>query len=338
MEAILQAQSSNVFLFFSLGYCIFHITNRCVGKYPPQSALESRQNNNRSSRAEQLSSEKNSSTPSTGTESKLQWKWRNVATSLIHSIITGVWAPLVFYQSPGMCEDIIHAYSPATLALTAFSTGYFVYDAQDMLTHRRHSRSTYELLVHHTCVVSCFSTALLSRQYLAYAALSLIVEVNSVFLHSRQLLILYGEPKSTLRYKVNAMLNIVTFLLFRILTLGWMTRWLTINRDHIPLPFFCLGTLGLVVIVLMNIVLFCRVLVADFPSAIPFARSKLGNTNCAKHAIRSGSSSTTAIRSTGSTTKTRYTTTTTTTTTTTDNNSDNLIVNGREETTGSKLD
>ena len=45
------------------------------------------------------------------------------------------------------------------------------------------------------------------------------------------------------------MFNIATFLLFRILTLGWMTRWLTVNRDHIPLPFFTIGSIGLAVIV-----------------------------------------------------------------------------------------
>ena len=27
-----------------------------------------------------------------------RWKWRNVATSFIHSFITGVWAPICFYQ------------------------------------------------------------------------------------------------------------------------------------------------------------------------------------------------------------------------------------------------
>ena len=27
-----------------------------------------------------------------------KWKWRNVATSFVHSLITGLWAPLCFYQ------------------------------------------------------------------------------------------------------------------------------------------------------------------------------------------------------------------------------------------------
>ena len=26
------------------------------------------------------------------------WKWRNVATSFLHSLITGIWAPICFYQ------------------------------------------------------------------------------------------------------------------------------------------------------------------------------------------------------------------------------------------------
>lgn len=30
--------------------------------------------------------------------SQQKWKWRNVATSFLHSLITGIWAPICFYQ------------------------------------------------------------------------------------------------------------------------------------------------------------------------------------------------------------------------------------------------
>ena len=103
-----------------------------------------------------------------------------------------------------------------------------------------------------------------SRQYVAYGGLSLMVEVNSVFLHTRQLFIITGEPKSSLRYRTNSLLNVATFLFFRILLLGWMTRWLTVNRDRIPLSIFTVGSVGLAVIVVMNIILFCRILSVDF--------------------------------------------------------------------------
>ena len=91
-----------------------------------------------------------------------------------------------------------------------------------------------------------------------------MVEVNSVFLHTRQLFIITGEPKSSSRYRTNSLLNIATFLFFRILLLGWMTRWLTVNRDRIPLAIFTVGSVGLAVIVVMNIILFCRILSVDF--------------------------------------------------------------------------
>jgi len=192
-----------------------------------------------------------------------KWKWRNVATSLVHSAITGIWAPLAFYQAPDMQDDLIQKFTYSSHALVSFSIGYFLYDALDMVLYHR-KRSTYELLVHHFFVVLCFSLAVTSRQFVAYGALSLMVEINSVFLHTRQLFIITQEPKSSMRYKTNALLNVATFLSCRILLLGWMTRWLTVHREEIPLTFFTAGSLGLAVIVVMNIILFCRIISVDF--------------------------------------------------------------------------
>ena len=62
-------------------------------------------------------------------------------------------------------------------------------------------------------------------------------------------------------------MNVATFVLFRILLLGWMTRWLTIHRDDVPVLFFTVGSLGLATIVGMNIVLFYRILVGDYMSS-----------------------------------------------------------------------
>ena len=79
-------------------------------------------------------------------------------------------------------------------------------------------------MIHHFCVTFCYGLAVTSQTYIAYGALSLMVEINSVFLHARQLFILTHEPKTSSRYKANALLNIGTFVAFRILLLGWMTR------------------------------------------------------------------------------------------------------------------
>lgn len=81
-------------------------------------------------------------------------------------------------------------------------------------------------------VILCFGIAVSTRTYVAYAALSLVVEINSVFLHARQLLTIGGIPKSSWIYRTNAIMNVSTFVLFRILLLGWMTRWLSTYGDN----------------------------------------------------------------------------------------------------------
>merc|ERR1712158_339167 len=92
-----------------------------------------------------------------------------------------------------MQDDLISTFTPSRHALVSFSIGYFIYDALGM--------------------------AVSTRQYVAYGGLSLMVEVNSVFLHTRQLFIITGEPKSSSRYRTNSLLNVATFLFFRILIL-----------------------------------------------------------------------------------------------------------------------
>ena len=182
-----------------------------------------------------------------------------------------------------MRDDLIRTFTYSSHVLVSFSIGYFLYDALDMMIYHR-KRSSYELLVHHFSVVFCFSLAVTSQEYIAYGALSLTVEINSIFLHARQLFIITHEPKSSLRYKANALLNVGTFVACRILLLGWMTRWLTEHRDEIPLFFFTAGSLGLAIIVsldqifsltpqptcvfisqvVMNTILFYRILSVDF--------------------------------------------------------------------------
>lgn len=130
-----------------------------------------------------------------------RWKWRNVLTSFIHSSITGIWAPLAFAAQPSLGADMIHAYSTSAHALISVSIGYFIYDFGDMAIYHRKG-STYELLVHHAMVILCFGIAVSTRTYVAYAALSLVVEINSIFLHARQLLMIGGVSKTSWIYRL----------------------------------------------------------------------------------------------------------------------------------------
>jgi len=191
-----------------------------------------------------------------------EWKWRNVFTSLIHSIITGLWAVSVFYKAPYLTDDLHRQYSYSSHTLVSFSIGYFIYDALDMIINHR-KRSTYELLLHHGLVILCYSVAVISRQFVSFVSLSLIVELNSVFLHTRQLLIITSQPRESLGYRVNSLLNIITFLIFRICLLSWLTHWMASQREHIALGFLLVAFIGLGIIDVMNVILFGRILYVD---------------------------------------------------------------------------
>ncbi|CAG6003867.1 TLC domain-containing protein 2 [Menidia menidia] len=190
------------------------------------------------------------------------WKWRNISTSFVHSLITAIWAVLCFFLHPQMAEDLIETHSVFSHALVSFSIGYFIYDFFDMVHNQKLSQS-WELLFHHIVVITCFGLSVLSCRYVGFAVVALLVEINSVFLHLRQNLRMANMATGT-PYRVNALVNLGTYVVFRINTLAWMTRWLVLNRDKVPLLAYTLGSVGMAIMTAMNIVLFCRLLRSDF--------------------------------------------------------------------------
>ncbi|KAG7470580.1 hypothetical protein MATL_G00115460 [Megalops atlanticus] len=190
------------------------------------------------------------------------WKWRNISTSFVHSLITGIWSVLCFYLHPQMAEDLIATHSVFSHALVSVSIGYFIYDFFDMVFNQKISQS-WELLFHHVVVITCFGISVLACQYVGFAVVALLVEINSVFLHLRQVLRMANLGAST-AYRLNSMVNLGTYVVFRISTLAWMTRWLVLNRDRVPLFSYTVGSVGLAIVTAMNIVLFYRLLRSDF--------------------------------------------------------------------------
>ncbi|XP_073985526.1 TLC domain-containing protein 2-like isoform X2 [Rhodnius prolixus] len=194
---------------------------------------------------------------------KKEWKWRNTANSLIHSFITGCGACLCFWWTPAMREDLIVPNTMASHLLISFSIGYFIYDLIDMAVNDRKSK-TYELIVHHFMVISCFTVSMTQHRYAGYTLMALLVEVNSVFLHVRQLMIMGKISKNAAVYRINNSFNLGTFVVFRVLTLGWMTRWLLQHRSDLATSHFYIAGISLAVIMAMNTILLQRLLNADY--------------------------------------------------------------------------
>ena len=75
-----------------------------------------------------------------------------------------------------------------------------------------------------------------SRQHSGYRLNSLLNIGNLATLT------LYCISKGT--FILNDLLS-GTFLIFRILTLGWMTRWLVVHRDQVPFLAYTMGSIGI---------------------------------------------------------------------------------------------
>ena len=164
------------------------------------------------------------------------WKLRNTATSLFHSLAAGVWSTSLYSSS--ISADLVSLTSPSCAALLAFSVGYFIHDTWDSASaqYRGVRPVTLEsvvLLAHHAIVITCFSTALISDQFVCLGGLSLLVEVNSVFLHGRTLVLLLGWPRDSIVFRTTALINMITYCVFRLVLLSWLCLWMASRRQQV---------------------------------------------------------------------------------------------------------
>ncbi|KAE9551692.1 hypothetical protein FO519_005097 [Halicephalobus sp. NKZ332] len=152
-----------------------------------------------------------------------KWRISNEAVSLIHSAISGAWAlyTIVNYR---VFDDMVMFRNQFALYLIYMSFGYIAHDLVDLLINERSVR-IIELLFHHVMVIVAFMTTLVTQKFLAVVIFGLLMEVNSIFLHSRSLMNLYRQPKTSVGFKMIALLNIVSFMIFRIAVSVYLLKW-----------------------------------------------------------------------------------------------------------------
>ncbi|XP_038943272.1 TLC domain-containing protein 2 isoform X5 [Rattus norvegicus] len=124
-----------------------------------------------------------------------RWMWRNIFVSLMHSLLSGTGALVGLWLFPQMVTDPIYDHPSWARVLVAVSVGYFVADGVDMLWNQTLAQA-WDLLCHHLVVVSCLSTAVVSGHFVGFSMVSLLLELNSICLHLRKLLLLSHKASS----------------------------------------------------------------------------------------------------------------------------------------------
>ncbi|KAL1451607.1 hypothetical protein WDU94_005967 [Cyamophila willieti] len=229
-------------------------------------------------------------------EKNKQWLFKNICNSFVHSSISSIWIAFCLWNYPAHRYDFINVYSNQSYLLLCFSVGYFLYDFLDMLVNDRDN--SFHLLVHHLVVVGVFGVAIYSRYYLGYAMVGLLVEVNSVFLHVRTLMRLSGNAQTSPRiFRVVCWMNFVTFLVFRICLLAYLTHWLFSHRAFLNTTLFLFTLPCLITINVMSWLLLIKITVEDFPMPLLAVCRALGCNqwvNSIEQMIAAGESSTSA--------------------------------------------
>ncbi|XP_062868295.1 TLC domain-containing protein 1 [Trichomycterus rosablanca] len=190
-----------------------------------------------------------------------KWKWENLSVSLVHSLLTGTWSIFCVFQYPVMVYEIRSAFTPLAYLLVTVSTGYFIHDAGGII-FGGYARESWEFLLHHVLVIWTFLYAVLTSHYVAGAVLALFVEVNSVFLHLRLMLKMTGVAKDSPVYTINKLINIFTYVSFRLGAQFYLTFYIVVNYSLLDHAFYFLVSMMLMNI--MMLIYFHRLLRADF--------------------------------------------------------------------------
>jgi len=108
-----------------------------------------------------------------------------------------------------------------------------------------------------------FVVHLRTCRYVAYSVVALLAEVNTIFLHFRKLLQMAGVAFTHLLYRVNAAVNIFTFVSCRFVCLIWIGYGVIFWRSRITWSYLFAISSATVVMYIINVVLFWRLLCSD---------------------------------------------------------------------------
>ncbi|KAF8367828.1 hypothetical protein PRIPAC_85657 [Pristionchus pacificus] len=191
-------------------------------------------------------------------------KWRicNEIVSLLHAAVSGLWAGYSILVYQDIIKDMINYRHPVIVNLIFVSTGYLLHDLLDLLINERSVR-IIELLFHHVVVLTAFATTQVTGMFLGIVIFGLLMELNSVFLHSRSLLNLYGYDKKSTPFKMIALLNMVTLLFFRLGVSIYLMYWLLTDCIFRAWYFILPCFFVIVSLFCTNTVLAYRVMAAD---------------------------------------------------------------------------
>uniref|UniRef100_A0A6B2G2M0 TLC domain-containing protein 2 (Trinotate prediction) n=1 Tax=Myxobolus squamalis TaxID=59785 RepID=A0A6B2G2M0_MYXSQ len=146
----------------------------------------------------------------------------------------------------------------------SISTGYFIADTYDHLTLEKIIQN-WEILLHHATVLTTFSISLIHKKYLGFAMFSLLIEINTVFLHVYRIMKILGNSPKSMPYRMNLCFIDATFIPVRTFIPIYMIYFVYQSRALIPFSHFFVSTFGTLIMLIINFFLLMRVIKINYP-------------------------------------------------------------------------
>lgn len=190
------------------------------------------------------------------------WKWRNIVISWIHGIVCGLWDFLCIVWYPDLFRDPVAYINNFSYLMIPFSAGYFIYDFIDLMLNKK-VRVHWEITLHHTIITTSFIYNWIVKTCVGYTVLALMAEINSIFLHLRKLLQMCKVGFTTKLYRSVSFINLLTFVTCRLIPQVRLYAGLCYDFDRITTTYFMFFTLTVSTGVVINIILFWRLVKTD---------------------------------------------------------------------------
>uniref|UniRef100_A0AAF5DAR9 TLC domain-containing protein n=1 Tax=Strongyloides stercoralis TaxID=6248 RepID=A0AAF5DAR9_STRER len=144
-----------------------------------------------------------------------RWRITNEIVSLIHSIISAFWTIFVLIEGYNILNDYERGFTYNGAILCMMSLGYFKSDMIDTLVNERGFKM-FELVTHHILSIIGVLLPFTIGKYMQLVMMGLIMEMNSIFLHIRLLMMYKNFDKKKKSFKIVSILSVITFVIFRI--------------------------------------------------------------------------------------------------------------------------
>ena len=192
------------------------------------------------------------------TSSQRMFKWRTTFLARITAGITGSWALLALRDSSSLQSDLLLGSSPLATYCLLFSLGVHVAETVDMVMAAQFSFLT----IHHIGTIATICGVINTGVGQGFGMFCLIPELNAVFNKTRILHLITDTNKNSAEWRINSVINIVTFFI-RVLLTSYVQGHSFQHFVETPNTFFLVTFLSLSFINFWNLSCFKTLVVKD---------------------------------------------------------------------------